>query len=155
MKTSRERSCPTGAALRPKERGAALRGPFGRAVACLALLATVPLSGCLRAGHAHDVDPSRAREALKTALDLWKNGGEPRSLATSATPMTVQDFDWASGLRLNDYQVLGDGDPRGANLSIQTVLTLKTKKDKPLRKRAWYLVGTSPAVTVFRDVFRK
>ena len=29
------------------------------------------------------------------------------------------------------------------------------KKDKTTEKTVWYLVGTSPSVTVFRDMFRR
>ena len=43
----------------------------------------------------------------KTALDHWKSGKTPQSLSSSATPMTVQDFDWEAGAKLVDYQIHG------------------------------------------------
>ena len=50
-----------------------------------------------------------ARDALKTALDDWKNGESPSRWRVSDTPMTVQDFEWASGAKLSEYQLIDDG----------------------------------------------
>ncbi len=97
---------------------------------------------------------SRAREALKTALDQWKAGGSVKSLESSATPMTVQDFDWASGAKLIDYEIFDDGKAYDANLRVQVKLSLGGP-GKATEKKVWYLVGTSPSVTVFRDALRR
>jgi hypothetical protein len=126
--------------------------------AILVALAALPLAGCWGTGRAHAVDPPRAREALKTALDAWKGGQDPRSLKSSSTPMTVQDLDWAGGARLVDYRILDDGKALDANLSVRVKLVLdgaNKKTGKPAEKTVWYLVGTSPSVTVFRDAFRR
>ncbi len=72
--------------------------------------------------------------------------------------MTVQDFDWAAGARLVDYQVIDDGKAYDANLRVQVKLTLNgpgKSQGKAAEKTVWYLVGTSPSVTVFRDMLRK
>jgi hypothetical protein len=120
------------------------------AVAAVVALTT---SGCSK-GVANPVDPDRARVALKAALDHWKSGGDPLSMPTSATPMTVQDLEWQSGAKLVDYEVLGDGDPADANLRVKVKLTL-AGKGKNTEKTVNYLVTTSPAVTVFRDAMRR
>jgi hypothetical protein len=127
-------------------------------VACLGVLATLFLGGCSGSSHAHDVDEPRAREALKTALDQWKAGVSVKSLESSATPMTVQDFDWASGAKLVDYQIVDDGKAYDANLRVQVELSLCNPGKTPGKatpKKVWYLVGTSPSVTVFRDALRR
>ena len=94
--------------------------------------------------------------ALTTALDHWKSGGDPLSMPSSSTPMTVQDLEWQSGARLLDYEVLGDGVPADANLRVKVKLTLANKaKGKNAEKTVNYLVTTSPAVTVFRDSMRR
>ena len=124
----------------------------------LVVLAALPLAGCWSSSQAHAVDAPRAREALKTALDHWKSGQDPRSLQSSPTPMTVQDFDWSGGARLVDYQVIDDGQAKDANLSIKVKLVLNAPEkgqSKPTEKSVWYLVTTSPSVTVFRDTFRR
>jgi hypothetical protein len=124
----------------------------------LVVLAALPLAGCWSSSQAHAVDAPRAREALKTALDHWKSGQDPRSLQSSHTPMTIQDFDWAGGARLIDYQLIDEGQAKDANLSIKVKLVLDAPgkgSSKPTEKSVWYLVTTSPSVTVFRDAFHR
>jgi hypothetical protein len=124
----------------------------------LVVLAALPLAGCWSSSQAHAVDAPRAREALKTALDHWKSGQDPRSLQSSHTPMTIQDFDWAGGARLIDYQLIDEGQAKDANLSIKVKLVLDAPgkgSSKPTEKSVWYLVTTSPSITVFRDTFRR
>jgi hypothetical protein len=125
---------------------------MGVILASLAALALLALSGCSGSA-AHAVNTSQARDALGTALDHWKQGDAPRSI----TSMTVQDFEWEHGARLLDYQVLGDGQPRDANLSIKVKLTLAADKagSRKVEKTVSYLVGTSPSVTVFRDMLKR
>ncbi|MGC8639494.1 MAG: hypothetical protein ACP5XB_06400 [Isosphaeraceae bacterium] len=127
-------------------------GTLGVIVASLSALAILTLSGC-SGSSAHAVDTPRARDALVTALDHWKSGDQPRSV----TSMTIQDFEWQDGAKLLDYKLLGDGQARGANLSIKVKLTLSptSAKSKKLEKDVYYLVGTSPSVTVFRDMLRR
>ena len=129
---------------------------MGIIVACLGAMLALMLPGCTGAS-AHAVDPSRARDALVTALDHWKRGDDLRTLASWTTPMTVQDFDWQGGARLIDYQLLGEGQELDANLSVKVKLTLAEKqgKGKQVQKTVYYLVGTSPSVTVFRDMFKR
>ncbi len=127
-------------------------------VACLGVLATLFFSGCSGSSRAHVVNEPRAREALKTALDQWKAGGSVKSLESSATPMTVQDFDWAGGAKLVDYQIVDDGKAYDANLRVQVKLSLSSPgktSGKAIEKKVWYVVGTSPSVTVFRDALRR
>ncbi len=38
--------------------------------------------------------------------------------------MIVQDFEWESGAKLLDYQLVDDGKPYDANLRVQVKLTL-------------------------------
>jgi hypothetical protein len=142
------------------DRNASLYGSLWVVAACLIVLATLLLPGCSNSSSANPVDEPQARDALKTALDAWKNGQTSQSLAASSTPMTVQDFEWDTGSKLIDYQLLNDGKSEGANLRIQVKLTtlgepVKGKKEaKPAEKKASYVVGTSPRVTVFRDVMK-
>ena len=133
-------------------------GSLGMIFACLAAMMLPAFGGCsASSGSAHPVDTSRARDALKTALDHWKSGKTPQSLSSSATPMTVQDFDWEAGIKLVDYQILGEGEPVDANLRIKVKLNLGAGKGKSKsgEKTVSYLVGTSPSVTVFRDMFSR
>jgi hypothetical protein len=140
-----------------KDRDGSLYGSLRVVGAGLGVLAVLVLSGCSGASRAAAaVDPPLAREALKTALDHWKNGEDPKSLESSAIPMTAQDFEWASGAKLIDYQILDDGKVEDVNLRVQVKITLGPQgKSKAVEKKASYVIGTSPSVTVFRDVLRR
>jgi hypothetical protein len=131
-------------------------GSLGVIAACLGAMLILTLSGC-SSSRAHAVDQPRAREALKTALDCWKQGKNPDSLSSSATPITVQDFDWEGGAKLIDYQIVDDGQPADANLRVKVRLTTSGAKagGKNTEKTVSYLVTTSPSVTVFRDMLRR
>ena len=127
-------------------------GTLGVILACLGAMAIFLLSGCAGSA-AHAVDMTRARDALVTALDHWKGGDKPRLVPS----MTVQDFEWQSGAKLVAYELLGEGQARGANMSIKVKLTLAPSqgKAKNVEKSVYYLVGTSPSVTVFRDMLKR
>ncbi len=60
--------------------------------------------------------------------------------------IVVQDVDWMGGQSLEDYELLGDGKPMGANLSIEVRLKLKDPAGKVTEKNVWYLVGTDPVL---------
>jgi hypothetical protein len=146
------------ASSRWNTRDASWYGTFFVIVACLAVLATLVFSGCSGSVGAHAVNEPRARAALKTALDQWRAGATVDSMPSSATPMTVQDFDWAAGARLVDYEIVDDGKAYDANLRVRVKLSLHAPgktTGEPANKQVWYLVGTSPSVTVFRDALRR
>jgi hypothetical protein len=118
-------------------------------VAAALILALV---GCRAQSTAPPVDPERARQALRTTLDGWKAGGTPESLRSGPAAIVAQDFDWMAGSRLVDYRIEGDGQDDDANLRIPVTLTLRDAAGKEVTKRVVYVVGTSPSVTVFRDM---
>ncbi len=125
-------------------------GTLGALLAALAAIVAMALPGC-SASSAHSVQPDRARVALESALDAWKQGQSPEAFERSGSSMVVQDLDWSAGAKLVGHQILDDGEPADANLRINVKLTLE-KKGKPVEKTVRYLVTTSPSVTIFRDV---
>jgi hypothetical protein len=138
-----------------------LHGSLWVVAACSVVVATLLLPGCSNSNTASAVNELQARDALKIALDAWKKGETSQSLASSSTPMTVQDFEWDTGAKLIDYQLVDDGRADGPNLRIQVKLTTTgepvkgNKEAKPTEKKASYVVGTSPRLTVFRDILRR
>jgi hypothetical protein len=124
-----------------------------RRIAPAALLAALAAAawGC-SPGVANPVDPGGARAALKTALDAWKEGKTPDSLQSASPAIVAQDMEWASGAKLLDYSVVSEK-PADANLDARVKLTLSAR-GKKVEREAKYLVTTSPAVTVFRDMMK-
>ncbi|GIW85891.1 MAG: hypothetical protein KatS3mg108_0215 [Isosphaeraceae bacterium] len=110
------------------------------------------VAGCGGPPRAAPVEPELARRALRVALDGWKSGAKPADLKSATPPMTVQDLDWLSGLALVEYEVVGPGRDDDANLRIPVDLVLRDPEGRELRKRVSYVVGTSPSVTVFREL---
>jgi hypothetical protein len=119
--------------------------------AVVGLSAAAMMAGCSGSQRAAPVDASRARVALKTALDGWKKGEAASALKDGSPPIVVQDLDWLAGAKLVDYQVAGEGKEVEANLHVPVDLTLRTPQGKEVKKSVSYVVGTSPYLTVFRD----
>lgn len=119
------------------------------------VVAAVALPGCSgEPGRAANVDAPRAREALKTALESWKKGETPAVLKAAKPVIVVQDMDWEGGALLVDYRVEGDGQGDTANLRVPVALTLRDAKGQDAKKSVTYVVGTSPTITVFRELFQ-
>jgi hypothetical protein len=130
--------------------GIALRA----ALLVLAIAAPLAPVGCSPGPQrAAAVDPASARTALQSALDAWKAGQKPADLKAGSPAITVQDLDWESGSRLVSYEVKSEGTHDNANLRIPVSLTLSGPSGGEQTKEVTYVVGTSPAITVFRELF--
>jgi hypothetical protein len=110
------------------------------------------VGGCGDPPRAAAVDGSKARDALRTVLDGWKGGAKPESLKSGSPSITAQDLDWIAGFTLVDYRVVDEGKADDANLRIPVELKLKDPSGREVSKRVSYVVGTSPQVTVFREL---
>ena len=122
-------------------------------VAALIAILAAAVSGCSPVQQtAAAVDPARARETLRTALESWKKGDAPDALKSASPAIVVQDLDWMAGQRLVNYEVVNDGANDNANLRIPVKLTLRTASGAETNKNVTYVVGTNPALTVFRDL---
>jgi len=115
-----------------------------------AMMACLILTGCSRSSH--DVDSDLARSTLTTALDRWKLGDRPETLRSGGNSITVMDPDWNGGLALASYDVLGAGESKGANLYCSVKLVVRDQAGQEHEKAVSYVVGTSPALTIFRDL---
>lgn len=122
----------------------------GRLVVVCGLL--LVWGGCGDAPRAANVDAGKAREALRTTLDGWKSGKRPDDLRAGGAGITAQDMDWLAGLVLVSYEMMDDGKFDDANLRVPVELTLRDPNGREAKKRVSYVVGTSPSVTVFREL---
>lgn len=100
------------------------------------------------------VDVNVAQETLQTTLENWKLGLTPEEVQNGTPKIVVQDMDWSSGAELLSYEIQSDGRPMDANLVAKVKLTLRGQDGKEVEKTATYVVGTSPVLTVFRDMMQ-
>jgi hypothetical protein len=114
----------------------------------------VLLGGCETAYRSAPVKPDVALQTLQTTLDEWKSGATLESLRKRTPEIVVQDLDWTRGKKLVAYEVLGNGEPVDANLIAKVKLTLQDAEGQNTEKTVTYVVGTSPVLTVFRDLTR-
>ena len=130
--------------------GLAVPGRAPRYFVISLAIAFALLGGCSRTPWAGTVDADRAREVLKTALDVWKKGDTPDTLKSSSPTITAQDLDWLGGAKLVNYELTGDSKSVEANLYVPVTLTLTTATGKEVKKKVTYIVATSPYLSVFR-----
>jgi hypothetical protein len=109
------------------------------------------IAGCSGDSRPAPVNSAQAQEALKTALESWK---EKKSIdaVRSASAITVQDQDWEAGLQLVSYKIQGSGKAVDAHLYSLVELVLRDQAGKEIRKTVTYMITTSPHITVFRKV---
>lgn len=112
------------------------------------LLAVLAGSGCGHSARNLSLDPELARKSCTEFLDAWKAGKTVKDLLPA---IVARDEDWEGGAELVAYEVLPDERSDGTNLHIPTRLTLKKPKGKETKTDVTYVVGTSPAVSVFRE----
>lgn len=126
------------------------RGPslFPRLFLLLLLLVS---AGCGSSHALHPVAPETARKSLETVLNGWKEGKTPDAWRGQKPEIVVQDVDWSMGKKLVGYEILGEGKAVDANLHCEVKLEL-AEGTETTSKTVQYLVGTSPVITVFRQI---
>jgi hypothetical protein len=122
------------------------------------LCVSAALAGALALGCSHGfnnapVDPGKARETLRTALESWKNGDKVDALQSADPPIYVIDMEWGEGTQLKDYQVLSEGEEKDAHLFCPVKLTVRGPGGKEARTDVVYIISTAPNSTVSRKVF--
>jgi hypothetical protein len=111
--------------------------------------------GCGGGDAPHPVDPNLARKTLRKVLESWQAGESIESWQKQSPPVVVQDVDWISGQSLEAFDILDDGQPVDANLHARVRLTLTSNDSgNTSEKTVTYLVGTSPRLTVFRQIMQ-
>jgi hypothetical protein len=135
----------------------AVKRPFNPGGMARLLLVGIVTCGCVAGCSDRGVkavDAVGARQALRTTLETWKKGGPIGSLKEQTPSIVAQDLDWEAGATLVEFNVLDDGKDESINLRIPVELTLQDKDGKDVRKKkVKYMVGTSPVITVFREIF--
>jgi hypothetical protein len=99
------------------------------------------------------VDKPGARQALHTTLESWRRGDPIDALRALSPSIVAQDMDWEAGRELIEFKVLDEGKDEAVNLRIPVDLRIRDKGGKEVKKKVKYVVGTSPVITVFREIF--
>ncbi|MCA9054581.1 MAG: hypothetical protein KDA75_12130 [Planctomycetaceae bacterium] len=104
-------------------------------------------------GAPHPVDAELAKQTLHDVLESWKSGSTIDSWRTHDPEVVVQEFAWSDGIQLNGYEVL-ETKPVDSNLHCEVRLSITSKDGQKKEHTVTYLVGTSPTITVFRQIMR-
>lgn len=117
-----------------------------RRLLVLALLCVVSVGcGGPRGG---PVNPTTAKDTLKTFLQAWQDGKKSEDLKPG---IIGADREWNAGKKLVAFEILTDEANQGTRLKMTVNLTLKDDKGTESKSAVNYAVSTSPAVTVLRD----
>jgi hypothetical protein len=130
------------------------RPPYLPWLVCAALgLVGVFGTGCSQGFKNAPVQAGKAREVLRAALESWKQGDQVDALQHASPPVYVIDPEWQAGSRLKDYQIVGAGEAKDANLFCPVKLTLREPGGKEARREVTYIISTAPNLTVSRKLF--
>lgn len=112
---------------------------------------------CFLAGcgyqHAENVDPGEAGQALRTALEAWKEGKANAELQGLRPPIIMNESDWTSGHRLLDYQMHDSGAMDGRQVRWTVQIKLRDETGKVKERKATYVIDTIPRIVIVRDPF--
>lgn len=94
------------------------------------------------------VNPTMAKDVLKTFLQAWQDGKKAEDLKPG---IIGADREWNAGKKLVAFEILSDEANQGTRLKMSVNLTLKDDKGAESKSTVNYAVSTAPAVTVLRD----
>ena len=104
--------------------------------------------GCDRSARSLSLNQPKAREACNEFLTAWKNG---KQVADLKPKIIGRDSDWETGKKLESFEILKDERSDGPNLHLTVRRIVKDSTGREIQQEVFYVVGTSPVVTVFRS----
>jgi hypothetical protein len=119
----------------------------------LAFLALIISVGCSRGARDPAEPPQdevRARTALVSALDAWKQG-KGKDLSKQQPPIRFVDEDFAAGYRLVEFDLVEPDAPILPFKNVPVILSLRDPRGRTVRRETAYQVTTSPAIAVLRS----
>ena len=124
--------------------------PHGPEMPLLASIAILAICGC--GGPRPSVaDSERAQQALQTALDAWREGGNPDELRQRSPPIHFGDAACEQGQRLIGYQLPAAPERFGHSLRFRVELTVDDSAGTDEVETASYLVDTNPMTVIIRE----
>jgi hypothetical protein len=116
------------------------------------LILAALFAGCSGKNPVYSVRTDVAGDTLKSILDAWKAGKTPADMQYGTPAIVVQDMDWSGESKLIAYEIQPGAEAVDANLIAKVKLSLETRNGKKEDKTVTYMVGTDPALTVFRHM---
>jgi hypothetical protein len=98
-----------------------------------------------------ETDSARGREALKTVLDTWANGGTPDDLKKGSPAIVAYDPDWEAGLKLRKYEIDPADQRMGVDLLVKVTLSLDRPGGKTADKTVNFTVAIGQQTVVLRQ----
>lgn len=114
----------------------------------LMLVLLCAVSGGCGGPRGQPVNPTTAKDVLKTFLQAWQDGKKAEDLKPG---IIGADREWNDGKKLVAFEIQSDEANQGTRLSLSANLTLKDDKGTESKSTVKYAVSTAPAVTVLRD----
>jgi hypothetical protein len=116
----------------------------------MAVAACLLAAGCSRTNAPTDVPAAKA--ALTAALETWKSGQAAATLQERSPAILMVDQAWRKGEKLESFETTGEDVNDGVNLHCPVKLVLCDKQGVRRNETVTYVVGTSPSITIFRDL---
>lgn len=110
------------------------------------------LLGCGRSA-VEPADLEQAGPALRTALEVWKDGKSQEELANHHPSILMNEDDWRMGKRLLDFKMEDRGSLSGRQVVWHVQIKLQDPSGKTEDRRATYVVDTTPRIVIVRDRF--
>jgi hypothetical protein len=98
-----------------------------------------------------ETDPAQGRQALKTVLDTWANGGTPDDLKKGSPAIVAYDPDWEAGLKLRKYEIDPADQRMGVDLLVKVTLSLDRPGNKTTDKNVNFTVAIGQQTVVLRQ----
>jgi hypothetical protein len=111
-------------------------------------LAALGSAGC--GPKAQQSDPAIARTTLSRVLDAWQKGDSLETFRGTSPAVTVVEAQWKKGIRLLQYEVVGEPKSSGFDYVFSVKLALQDPAGKNEQAKAIYTVSTAPALVVIR-----
>jgi hypothetical protein len=93
-------------------------------------------------------DADRACEALKIALDAWKNGEDLDALKDRDPPISFKDMSLMRGASLEDYTLDDKTERSGLSILCTATLTVRDAQGKTSQRQATYTIDTQGAIVI-------
>ena len=119
-----------------------------RCFALLLLAGAVSICGCGDDGLPEESDPNAASEALKVALEAWKNGEDLEALKDLDPPVYFDDMSKNRGAKLESYELVPKTERNGLSVVCTATLKLRDEDGKASQKKVNYLIDTQEAIVI-------